>query len=67
MAEVRVKTAALRAEIAEIIQRVATQKTRAVITRYGEPIAVVISNEEAEELDRLRGMYNIQPKACSAA
>ncbi len=57
MAGVIVTTAILRAEMADILQRVATHKTRATICRYGEPQAVVMCLEEAEELDRLRALF----------
>ncbi len=52
-----IKTATLRRELAEIIQRVYAQKSRAVIHRYGVPVAVVMSKDEADELDRLRMLY----------
>lgn len=59
---INVKTATLRADIAQIIFRVCVHKTRATIHRYGDPVAVVVPIEEVEELDRLRRMYNIQQK-----
>lgn len=65
--QVSVKTAALRSEIADILKRVCNNGTRATITRYGEPVAVVMPIQEVQELDRLRaicrarGMYKIGP------
>jgi prevent-host-death family protein len=55
--EVRVKTYQLRAELSEILTRVAHQNTRATIMRHGEPIAYVVSQAEIDELDRLRKMF----------
>jgi len=66
-----VKTATLRAELAEIIGRVCTQRSRATVMRYGEPVAVVMSLQEAEEIDKelnwLRSLYNIHNQTRPAA
>ncbi len=69
-----VKTAQLRAELAEIIDRVCRQRSRATVMRYGEPVAVVMSLQEVEELDRvraeiarLRSLYNTHTRSIPAA
>jgi prevent-host-death family protein len=66
-----VKMATLRGELAEIINRVCTQRSRATVMRYGEPVAVVMSLAEAEaidgELKRLRSLYNIRTRTLPAA
>lgn len=50
----RVKVRAFRADLADIINRVRFQKSRVVLTKHGEDIAVVLS---LDEFARLRGAY----------
>lgn len=57
MSDLHIKTATLRAELADIINRVCAQRSRAVIRRHGEPIAVLMSLEEVQELDRQKSLY----------
>jgi prevent-host-death family protein len=55
--EVRIKTFQLRAELADILDRVQNHNTRATIMRYGVPIAYVVSIDTITELDQLRKLY----------
>lgn len=57
MTEVRIKTFQLRAELADILDRVQNHNTRATIMRYGVPIAYVVSIDTITELDQLRKLY----------
>ncbi len=63
-ADMNVKTRALRAELAEIINRVCEQRRRAVIHRRGRAIAAVVSIEELAELDRVYTLHS--PKTVTA-
>lgn len=58
----RVKIAALRSDLAEIINRVRFAKARVLVTKHGEPVAALIS---MDELERLRGMYRTLGKVRS--
>jgi prevent-host-death family protein len=51
----RVKVEALRAELADVLRVVSQQSV--TVTRYGEPVAVIVSPEDYAELTRLRGLY----------
>lgn len=57
MTEVKIKTFQLRAELADILDRVQNHNTRATIMRYGIPIAYVVSIDTITELDQLRKLY----------
>lgn len=57
MTEMRIKTFQLRAELADILDRVQNHNTRATIMRYGVPIAYVVSIDTITELDQLRKLY----------
>lgn len=51
----RVKVEALRAELADVLRGVSQQPV--TVTRYGEPVAVIVSPHDYAELIRLRGLY----------
>jgi prevent-host-death family protein len=51
----RVKVESLRAELADVLRSVSQQPV--TVTRYGEPVAVIVSPEDYAELTRLRGLY----------
>ena len=57
MTEIQVKTFQLRAELAEVLDRVQNHNTRATIMRHGVPIAYVVSIDTITELDELRKIY----------
>ncbi len=54
----RVKVAALREGLAKILAAV---REPVVIVRHGEPVAAIVSLQDLEELNRLRGMYRTVP------
>jgi prevent-host-death family protein len=55
----RVKIASFRSDLAEMINEVRFNARNVVVTKHGEPVAVLIS---VEELNRLRGMYTSIPQ-----
>ena len=53
----RIKVAALRSQLAEILAAVRARTEPVVVLRHGEPVAALISMADLAELERLRGMY----------
>lgn len=51
----RVKVASLRSELAEVLRIARTQPV--TVMRHIDPVAVIISTADFEELQRLRSMY----------
>lgn len=52
--DMNVKVRSLRSDLADILNRVSTFKTRATIMKHGDPIAIIVSLDEWEQLQRLR-------------
>ena len=53
----RIKVAALRSQLAEILAAVRARPEPVVVLRHGEPVAALISMTDLAELERLRSMY----------
>lgn len=57
----RVKVASFRSDLADMINRVRFKNSRVMVMRHGEPVAALVSIEDLQELERLRGMYRSMP------
>ena len=56
---VEVSIVELRKDTSEIINRTLYQSERAVITRHSKPVAVIVSLEDAELLERLEDLVDL--------